>query len=217
MLASLTPSLLKGIPPIPTGPELTAILVVVSFSAGLNVYATVGMLGILARVGALSLPPALHPVENWYVISISAVLFLVEFVGDKIPVFDLLWNALHTFVRIPIAALLAYGATAQLPQWEQLLATLVGALIALAAHGGKIAARTAVTHSPEPFSNIALSLGEDAAVVFLTWFATRHPYVSAAIVGVALVLIVFMIRFVVRALRNLFSDADRTLHPRPTS
>jgi hypothetical protein len=205
------------IPSIPTGSELTAILVVVCFSAGLNVYATVGMLGILAHAGALTLPPALHPIENWYVIAVCAALFLVEFVGDKIPVFDLLWNALHTFVRIPVAALLAYGATAQLSPWEQLLATFLGALIAFAAHGGKIAARAAVTHSPEPLSNIVLSLGEDAAVVFLTWFATLHPYASAAIVVVALILIVLMIRVVVRAMRNLFSDAGRAVHPRPAS
>ena len=200
-----------------TGPELTAILVVVCFSAGLNVYATVGMLGILARTGALVLPPALHSIESTPVIVVCAVLFAVEFIGDKIPVFDLLWNALHTFVRIPIAALLAYGATAQLPPWEQARATLAGALIAFAAHGGKIAARTAITHSPEPFSNIALSLGEDASVVFLTWLATRHPYASAAIVAVALVLIVLMIRFVIRALRRLFADTRHTVDVRPAA
>jgi hypothetical protein len=209
--------LASQIPSMPTGSELTAMLVVVCFSAGLNVYATVGMLGVLARAGALTLPPALHPIQNWYVIAVCGALFLVEFVGDKIPVFDLLWNALHTFVRIPVAALLAYGATAQLPPWEQLLATLLGALVAFAAHGGKIAARAAVTHSPEPFSNAVLSLGEDAAVVFLTWLATRHPYASAAIVAVALVLIVFMIRVVVRAIRNPFGDASRAVHPGPNS
>ena len=203
------------LPPIPTGPELTAVLFVVCFSAGLNVYATVGMLGILARTGALTLPPALHTVESTPVIAICAALFAIEFIGDKIPVFDLLWNALHTFVRIPVAALLAYGATAQLPPWEQSLATLAGALIAFAAHGGKIAARTAVTHSPEPFSNILLSLGEDGAVVFLTWFATRHPYASAAIVAVALVVIIFTIRFVIRALRRMFGDTRRVIDVRP--
>jgi Domain of unknown function (DUF4126) len=210
MLATLTPL-------IPRGPELTAILVVICFSAGLNVYATVGMLGILARTGALVLPPALHGIEGTPVIAICAVLFTVGFIGDKIPVFDLLWNALNTFVRIPIAALLAYGATSQLPQWEQLLATLAGTLIAFAAHGGKIAARAAVTHSPEPFSNIALSLGEDASVVFLTWFATRHAYASAAIVGAALVFIVLMIRFVIRALRRMFADTRRTIDVRPAA
>lgn len=203
------------IPPVPSGVELTAFLVIVSFSAGLNVYATVAMLGILSRVGALALPPSLHPVANYYVIAASAVLFLVEFVADKIPVFDLLWNALQTFVRIPVAAVLAYGATAQLPQGEQLLATLLGALIAFAAHGGKVAARTAVTHSPEPFSNTALSLGEDVLVVFLTWLSTRHPFASAAIVAVMLFLIVLAIRLVVTALRRLFGGASEALHPHP--
>jgi len=203
------------IPQVPSGVELTAFLVIVSFSAGLNVYATVAMLGILSRVGALALPPSLHPVANSYVIAASAVLFLVEFVADKIPVFDLLWNALQTFVRIPVAAVLAYGATAQLPQGEQLLATLLGAFIAFAAHGGKVAARTAVTHSPEPFSNMALSLGEDVLVVFLTWLATRHPFASAAIVLLMLFLIVLAIRLVVTALRRLFGSASEALHPHP--
>ena len=96
-------------------------------------------------------------------IAICGVLFAIEFIGDKIPVFDLLWNAMHTFVRVPAAALLTYAATAQLPEWERLAATFVGASIALAAHAGKVAARTAVTGSPEPFSNMALSMGEDAA------------------------------------------------------
>lgn len=198
---------------VPSGAELTALLVVISFSAGLNVYATVAMLGILSRIGALALPPTLHPVANSYVIAASAILFLVEFVADKIPVFDLLWNALQTFVRIPVAAVLAYGATAQLPQGEQLLATLAGALIAFAAHGGKVAARTAVTHSPEPFSNMALSLGEDVLVVFLTWLATRHPYASAIIVVLMLFLIALTIRLVVQAVRHLFSRPAAPLHP----
>jgi hypothetical protein len=203
------------IPAIPRGAELTAFLLVISFSAGLNVYATVAMLGILSRVGALALPPRLHPVANTFVIAACAALFLVEFVADKIPVFDLFWNALQTFVRVPVAAVLAYGATSQLPKGEQLVATLLGALIAFAAHGGKAAARAAVTHSPEPFSNIALSLGEDTAVVFLTWLATRHPYASAAIVVVLLALIVLMIRFVWRAMRQLFGGPREALRPRP--
>jgi hypothetical protein len=199
------------IPLIPTGTELTAVLVVVCFSAGLNVYATVAMLGLLSRTEVLQLPGSLHGIENWYVIGACFVLFLVEFVGDKIPIFDLLWNAAHTFVRIPVAALLAYGATSGLPPHKQLLATAAGALIAFLAHGGKMAARVAVTHSPEPFSNMAMSLGEDSAVIFLTWFATQHPYAAAAIVLVALAVIVVAIRAVVRALRQLLSDAEHAL------
>lgn len=198
-------------PLIPKGRELTAILVVVSFSAGLNVYATVGMLGLLGRYNVLLLPDSLRVLQDWKVIAVCAVLFLLEFVGDKIPIFDLLWNAAHTFVRVPVAAYLAYAATSQLPAWEQIVATCAGGLIALAAHGGKTAARAAVTHSPEPFSNFALSLGEDAFVVFLMWIATQHPYSASIIVFAALCVIAILIRFVIRALRTLFSDAENAL------
>jgi hypothetical protein len=114
-------------------------------------------------------------------------------------------------VRIPVAAYLAYAATSQLPQWEQIAATFAGGLIALAAHGGKTAARAAVTHSPEPFSNFALSLGEDALVVLLMWVVTQHPYIASTIVAVALGIIAILIRFVIRALRTLFSDAENAL------
>jgi hypothetical protein len=200
-------------PFIPDGHTLTALLVVICFSSGLNVYATVAMLGVLSRFHVVILPSSIGIVESWYVIGACAVLFLVECVGDKIPVFDLLWNALQTFVRVPVAALITFAATSQLPQWQQLLATLAGSLIALAAHGGKTAARAAVLHSPEPISNAVLSLSEDAAVVFLIWFATKHPYAAATIVTIALGVIVVMIRAVVRATRSLLSDAERTLTP----
>src|SRR5271156_6698477 len=200
-------------PMIPTGAELSALLVVVCFSAGLNVYATVGMLGILGRYNVMELPAALHAVQDWKIIAACGMLFLLEFVGDKIPVFDLLWNAAHTFVRVPVAAYLAFAATSQLPQWEQLAATFAGGLIALAAHGGKTAARAAIVHSPEPFSNFALSTAEDALVVFLMWIVTRHPYIASAIVLLALCVIAILIRFVVRSLRALLSDAEAALTP----
>ena len=202
------------LPPVPSGAELTALLVVVCFSAGLNVYATVAMLGLLSHAHVLALPASLRLVDNWYVIAVCGILFLVEFIGDKIPLFDLLWNAMHTFVRVPVAGLLTYAATAQLPEWERLVATLIGSLVALAAHSGKTAARAAVAHSPEPFSNIALSLSEDALVVFLMWFATRHAYAAAGIAVTGLVVIVVMVRAVLRAMRNLFGDAEETLAER---
>jgi hypothetical protein len=187
--------------------EWGAFLIAVCFAAGVNVYATVAMLGLLAHTGRLTLPPSLHLVENWYVIAACGVLFLAEFVGDKIPVFDLLWNAAHTFVRVPVAAMIAYAATPQLPDGERLLATLLGGLIALAAHGGKTAARAAITPSPEPVSNFAFSLGEDAFVIFLAWFGTHHPYAAAAIVVVALAIIAVTIRAVWSALAKLLGGA----------
>lgn len=191
--------------------ELVALLIAASFAAGLNVYATVATLGLLAHVGVLPLPPALQLLANWYVIAISGAIFTIEFFADKIPAFDLVWNALHTFIRIPVAALLAYRATATLSPWEQLVATVAGGAIALAAHGGKTAIRAAVTPSPEPFSNMALSLGEDGLAIFLTWFATQHPYGAIAIVGLLLLVIVVLSRWVVRSFRALFRGAEHEL------
>jgi hypothetical protein len=190
------------------GTELAALIVATSFAAGLNVYATIATMGLLAHAGVLTLPGSLHPVANWWVIGVSLALFSVEFLADKIPAFDLVWNALHTFVRVPLAALLAFGATSSLSPEMRLLSVLAGAAIAFAAHGGKTAVRAVITPSPEPFSNIALSTGEDVVAVALTWVATIHPYLSAATALVLVVIIVIMTRWIVRAMRKLFRGAE---------
>jgi Domain of unknown function (DUF4126) len=195
----------------PSGEELLAMLVSVSFAAGLNVYATVATLGLLAHTGWVTMPPALQVLGNWWVIGVSGVMFALEFVADKIPAFDLVWNSLHTFIRIPIAALLAWRATAQLSPWEQAAAAAAGGAIALAAHGGKTAARAAVTPSPEPFSNAALSFGEDGVAIFLTWLSTKHPYLAASIVAVLLVTIALLLRWVWKALKSLFNRTEQAI------
>ncbi len=191
--------------------ELFALLTAIGFAAGLNLYATVAVLGILARFGHLPLPPGLQLLEGWPVIVASTVLFAVEFFADKIPAFDLIWNALHTFIRVPVAGLLVYRATNQLSPEHQLLATLLGAAVALIAHGGKTAARATVTPSPEPFSNITLSLGEDVLAIGLTWLATRHPYVAGTLAATFVVIVVLMTRWVIRAMRALFHGAEQEL------
>lgn len=191
--------------------EIVAILTGASFAAGLNVYATLATLGLLARAQVIALPSALHPVESWWVIAIAIIMFGIEFVGDKIPAFDLIWNALHTFIRVPIAALLAYGAASHLSPVEQWGAAALGGTIAFAAHGGKTAARVAITPSPEPMSNFGLSAAEDAIAIFLTWFATQHPYITAAVVAVLVFVVILGIRFVWRSLRRLFRAAGAEL------
>jgi hypothetical protein len=191
------------------GHELVALLVAVCFAAGLNVYATVGTLGLLSHTGILTLPSSLSLLSSWWVIGVSAVLFSVEFFADKIPGFDLIWNAAHTFIRVPVAGLLAYQATTGLSPLEQMGTTLAGGAIAFAANGGKMAMRTAATASPEPFSNMALSMGEDTLAVALTWFATKHPYLGAAIAAVLLTATILMIRMIIREIRDLFRGAER--------
>jgi len=196
--------------PLP-GEDLVALIVAVSFAAGLNVYATLATLGLLAHAGLLVLPDALNLLASWWVIGASAVLFGVEFFADKIPAFDLIWNALHTFIRVPIAAFLAWRVTATLSPVEQLAATLLGGLIAFVAHGGKTAVRAAVTPSPEPISNIGLSLGEDALAIGLTWLATRHPVLAGSIAAALVLILVLLVRWVWRALRKLFRGAEQAL------
>jgi hypothetical protein len=185
-----------------TPSTIAGLVVAASFAAGLNVYATVLTLGVLARLHWVELPQGLDALENWWVIGASAALFSVEFFADKIPAFDLIWNALHTFVRIPLAALLAYRATLQLSPEMQLLATVGGGLIALAAHSSKTAARTLITASPEPVSNIALSAGEDAVAVGLTWTATHHPLIAGGIAAGLTLAAIFAVRWIAGAIAN---------------
>lgn len=191
--------------------ELFALLAAIGFAAGLNLYATVAVLGLLAHFGHFPLPPGLQLLANWTVIGASTALFAIEFFADKIPAFDLIWNALHTFIRIPVAGLLAYEATSQLSPEKQLLAAILGASVAFVAHGGKTAARAAVTPSPEPFSNFGLSIAEDTLAIGLTWLATRHPYIAGTIAIILVAVIVMLARWVIRAMRALFRGAEHEL------
>lgn len=193
------------------GEQLIGLIVAVSFAAGLNVYATVATLGLLAHAGVLRLPQGLDMLSSWWVIGSSTALFAVEFFADKIPGFDLIWNALHTFIRVPLAALLAHQATSSLSPGEQLAATALGGLIALAAHGGKTAVRAAVTPSPEPFSNIGLSMGEDVLAIGLTWLSTHHPLLASSIAAAFVLILILLVRWVWRGLRSLFRNAEHTL------
>jgi uncharacterized protein DUF4126 len=191
--------------------EILGIVIAASFASGLNVYATVATLGLLSHTHVFDLPPSLHLLGSWGVIGVAGVLFVLEFFGDKVPAFDLVWNALHTFIRVPVAMLLSYGATQQLSPTAQLGATALAGLIALAAHSGKTAVRAAVTASPEPFSNIALSFGEDVAAISLTWFATTHPVLAAGIAVVGVIVVLLFLRFVIRSLSRLFRQAGSAM------
>jgi hypothetical protein len=184
--------------------QMVALMIAVSFAAGLNVYATVATLGLLGHTRWLVLPASLHLLTDWRVIAAALVLLAVDFFADKIPGFDVIWNALHTFIRVPVAALMSFQAAANLSPGEQLAATLAGGVIAFIAHGGKTAARVAVTPSPEPFSNIALSLGGDALAVFLTWLSTWKPYVGAGIAVVLVIIALVLVRWMWRAMRAPF-------------
>ena len=185
--------------------RLVALLVAVSFAAGLNLYVTVAALGLLGRFDVLQLPPGLAMLQQTWVIALAIGFAVVEAVADKIPYIDLVWNALHTFIRIPAAALLAYQAGNQLSPAEHVLVTAVAAVVAGISHTAKTSARVAVSASPEPVSNAVLSTLEDIAAAGVTWLATVHPYLSAGIVVAALVMMVLLVRKIVAGVRGVWA------------
>lgn len=185
--------------------RLTALLVAVSFAAGLNLYITVAALGLLSRFHVLSLPPGLSMLDQTWVIALAVALSVIEAFADKVPYFDLVWNAVHTFIRIPAAAILAYQATNNLSPAEHALVTIAAAAIAGIAHTAKTSARVAVSATPEPFSNAILSTGEDVSAAGITWIATVHPYIGGGIALAALIVIVLMVRTLMRGLRRVFA------------
>ncbi len=189
--------------------QLLALAIAVSFAAGLNLSAVLVTLGLLAQTGTLVLPAPIAIVGEWWVIAISATLFIVEFFADKVPAFDLIWNALLTFIRVPAGALLAFAATDALSPGLQVAAAAAGGAITLAAHSAKLTLRTSVSASPEPFSNIGLSLLEDLAAVGLTWFAAEYPYLAAALALAMVLIAILLVHWIVRAVRGVFRGASR--------
>ncbi|MGB2901567.1 MAG: DUF4126 domain-containing protein [Candidatus Acidiferrum sp.] len=179
------------------------------FSSGLNLYATVATLGLLQRYDVIHLPSSLQVLSHPWLLGIAIALYLAEFLADKIPYFDTIWDAVHTFIRPPAAALLTYAAAGAAPaEWRWGAALLAGG-VALTSHGTKASARAAVNTSPEPFSNWILSFGEDVLAVWLTWMATAHPLAATMIVvflvAISAILLYYLFRFARRALRQLFS------------
>jgi hypothetical protein len=179
------------------------------FSSGLNLYATIATLGLLQRYGVIHLPDSLQVLSHPWVLGIALALYAIEFLADKIPYVDTVWDAVHTLIRPPAAALLAYSATVAAPPEWRWSAALVAGGVALTSHSTKASTRAAVNTSPEPFSNWLLSLGEDALAVWLTWMATVHPTATIVVVALLIVLAGFLLfylfRFLRRSLQRLFA------------
>jgi hypothetical protein len=172
--------------------------------SGVKLYASVLTLGLLQRFGFAHLPGDLRILGEWWVIAVAGLLFLVEFVADKIPAVDSAWDAVHTFIRVPAGAVLAAAAFGHFDSRVRLLAFLLGGGIALTSHGTKAAARLAVNASPEPFSNVVLSVLEDVGSIGLSLLAAFHPVVALAIVAVLVVFGIMIVRKLARGIRGLF-------------
>lgn len=191
-----------------------AIAMGASWVSGISLYASVATLGLLSRFAHLELPGELHVLTNWWVIGVAVALYVVEFIADKIPVVDSAWDVIHTFIRIPAGAVLAATAFGDFDKTVQVIAFLLGGGLALSSHGTKAATRAIVNTSPEPVSNIVVSLTEDVIAIGSILLAAFLPALLFIVVAAGLVVSALVlprvIRFflqVFRSVRGLFSPA----------
>lgn len=174
--------------------------------SGFNLYATVLTLGLLQRFHLAKLPGNLNVLSEWWVIGAAALLYLLEFLADKIPVIDSAWDAIHTFIRVPAGAVLAASAFADFNPAVRVLALLAGGTLALGSHGTKATLRAAANTSPEPFSNMVLSIAEDIFTVTLAALAAFHPVV---VLGIVLVFVILLIWLGPKAYRALHRKIEQ--------
>ena len=176
-----------------------------AWTSGINLYATVTVLGVIQKFGWAKLPGGLDVLDNWAIIGVAGVLYLIEFFADKIPYLDSVWDVVHTFIRIPAGVVVAYAATYQMDPGIYIPAALIGGGLAFSSHGTKAAVRIGANVSPEPVSNWILSLVEDIIAFVGTLLAVFAPII------IAIVLVIFAIFFfwffpkVLRAFRRLFN------------
>ncbi|MBX7173717.1 MAG: DUF4126 domain-containing protein [Pyrinomonadaceae bacterium] len=176
-----------------------------AWTSGINLYATVTILGLLQKLGLTKLPLGLTALDSWWVIGVAGGLFVVEFFADKIPYVDSVWDVIHTFIRIPAGAVVAYAATNQMDSSVTVIATLLGGGLALSSHGTKAALRATANLSPEPVSNWALSFIEDGLAIVGTLLAVFAPVIIMGILGIFVLFFIWFVPKVFRAFKRLFS------------
>jgi hypothetical protein len=184
-----------------------------SWVSGINLYATVATLGLLSRFAHLKLPGELEVLTSWWVIGIALFLFVVEFVADKIPVVDSTWDVIHTFIRVPAGAVLAATAFGDFDKSVQVVAFLLGGGLALSSHGTKAATRAVINTSPEPVSNIVVSLAEDVLVVVSILLAVFLPVVIFFVVAAGVAVTVWVLPKVIRFFRQVFRKIRGLFRP----
>ena len=186
---------MQSLPQLLDAPQLLALAAALGWASGLRLYAAVFLVGAAGYLGWMDLPQGLHLLQQPAVLGASGFMCFVEFFADKIPLVDSIWDVVHTVIRIPAGAALAAGALGADSTTMGWIAALLGGSLAATSHAAKLTTRAAVNTSPEPFSNIGVSLLEDGWVVFMLWLATSHP--AAFAVALALTLVIAVLLMVV--------------------
>lgn len=178
-----------------------------AWTSGINLYATVAALGLLQHFGLARLPGGLDGLDNWWIIGVALFLYAVEFVADKVPYVDTVWDAVHTFIRVPAGAIVAFSATANLDPTVRVVALLLGGSLALSTHGTKATVRAAANTSPEPFTNWTLSIVEDIFAVGALVLAVLNPAVILVVIFIFLLILAWVLPKVVRRLGRMLAAA----------
>jgi len=193
-------------------PDWISVLGVAMGSAwvsGINLYAAVVTLGLLERFGFAHLPGDLGFLASWWVIGLAGALFVIQFAAGKIPAVDSAWDAVHTFIRVPAGAILAAAAFAHFDPSIRFAALLLGGSIALGTHGSKAATRLGANLSPEPFSNIAIGLGEDALSIGSSFLIAYHPVILIGVVVVSMGFMLWLTPKIIRAIRDAWKGFEK--------
>ena len=192
--------------------DITALIALsmgAAWASGLNLYATCAMLGIMGATGSIDLPTGLETLENPWVIAAAGAMYMVEFFADKIPGVDSAWDTIHSFIRVPAGAVLAATVFADASTAEMLAAGAGGGVLTAATHTIKAGSRLLINTSPEPFSNWTASVSADVAVFGGLWLALSHPAVFIGVLMVFILLAIWLLPKLWRAIRMLFSKIAR--------
>ncbi len=181
----------------------------VAWASGINLYAAILVLGLLGASGNMPLPEALHVLQNPMVIGAAGIMYCIEFFADKVPGVDSIWDTLHTFIRIPAGAILAASAIAEVDPSLTLSAALVGGSITAATHLTKASTRLLVNTSPEPFSNIGVSLTEDTLVIGGLWAALHYPLVFLVFLVAFLLVMIWLLPILWRGVKGMYETLRR--------
>lgn len=179
------------------------------WASGINLYATILVLGFLGASGQMDLPHGLEVLSDPLVMFAAGAMYLVEFLADKVPGFDTVWDTLHTFIRIPAGAMLAAGAVGDVGPGAEMAAALMGGGLAAATHALKSGTRVLINTSPEPFTNWTASIGEDVGVVAGLWAAVMHPAVFLVALAVFMVLLIWLLPKLWRGIKRVFGAIGR--------
>lgn len=191
--------------------ETLTLMLGAGWASGINLYATLFMLGFGGSTGMVDLPPDLQILSNPLVMGAAALMYAVEFFTDKVPGVDTAWDALHTFIRIPAGALLASGAVGEAGMAMELAALIVGGGLATGSHAAKAGSRVLINTSPEPFTNWTASVGEDAATFGGLWLALNHPFIFLGLLALFLLFLIWLLPKIWRGIKAVFTAIGRLL------